>query len=128
MTDRSLSNLATPLITARGSRLLSLSLCVAMLSACAIGPDYQRPQAAAPAQYKEAAGWRQANPSDSLARGAWWEREVVEPEGPGSGRSASLPDHAAGPLARQGVHVDERVGHQVLERAMSSAYSPIARS
>ncbi len=77
MTDRSLINLVAPLITAlfkaQRSRLLSLSLCVAMLSACAIGPDYQRPQAAAPAQYKEAAGWRQANPSDSLARGAWWE-------------------------------------------------------
>lgn len=69
MTDRSLFNLAA----ARGSRLLSLSLCVAMLSACAVGPDYQRPQTAEIAQYKEAEGWRQANPSDSLARGAWWE-------------------------------------------------------
>jgi NodT family efflux transporter outer membrane factor (OMF) lipoprotein len=69
MTDRSLLNLAT----ARGSRLLSLSLCVAMLSACAVGPDYHRPQTAEIAQYKEAEGWRQANPSDSLARGAWWE-------------------------------------------------------
>ena len=73
MTDRSLFNLAAPLITARGSRVLSLSLCVAMLSACAIGPDYQRPQTAEPAQYKAAEGWRQANPSDALARGAWWE-------------------------------------------------------
>jgi len=53
--------------------LLSLSLCVALLSACAVGPDYQRPQTAAIAQYKEAAGWTQANPSDALARGAWWE-------------------------------------------------------
>jgi NodT family efflux transporter outer membrane factor (OMF) lipoprotein len=53
--------------------LLSLSLCVAMLSACAVGPDYQRPRTAEIAQYKEAEGWRQANPSDSLARGAWWE-------------------------------------------------------
>ncbi|MFZ3283754.1 efflux transporter outer membrane subunit [Pseudomonas sp.] len=69
MTDRSFLNLAT----ARGSRLLSLSLCVAMLSACAVGPDYQRPQTAEIAQYKEAEGWTQANPSDSLARGAWWE-------------------------------------------------------
>ncbi|UVL37340.1 MULTISPECIES: efflux transporter outer membrane subunit [unclassified Pseudomonas] len=69
MTDRSLINLAT----VRGSRLLSLSLCVAMLSACAVGPDYQRPQTAEISQYKEAAGWTQANPSDSLARGAWWE-------------------------------------------------------
>ena len=73
MTERSLFNLAAPLLTARGSRLLSLSLCVAMLSACAVGPDYQRPQTAEPAQYKAAEGWRQANPSDALARGAWWE-------------------------------------------------------
>ncbi|MBN6776535.1 efflux transporter outer membrane subunit [Pseudomonas granadensis] len=69
MTDRSLFNFAT----ARGSRLLSLSLCMALLSACAVGPDYQRPQTAEIAQYKEAEGWTQANPSDALARGAWWE-------------------------------------------------------
>ena len=67
MTERSLFNLAAPLLMARGSRLLSLSLCVAMLSACAVGPDYQRPQTAEPAQYKAAEGWRQANPSDALA-------------------------------------------------------------
>ncbi|MFJ2362569.1 efflux transporter outer membrane subunit [Pseudomonas sp. NPDC087697] len=77
MTDRCLFNLDAPmargLVSARGSRLLSLSLSVLMLSACAIGPDYQRPQVAEPAQYKQAEGWRQATPSDSLARGAWWE-------------------------------------------------------
>ncbi|PYY88795.1 RND transporter [Pseudomonas sp. TKO26] len=61
------------LAMARGSRALSLGLCVALLSACAIGPDYQRPPVAEPVQYKEAQGWRQANPSDALARGAWWE-------------------------------------------------------
>jgi NodT family efflux transporter outer membrane factor (OMF) lipoprotein len=44
-----------------------------MLSACAVGPDYQRPQTTEIAQYKEAQGWRQASPSDALARGAWWE-------------------------------------------------------
>ena len=69
MTDRSLIHLAT----VRGSRLLSLSLCMVMLSACAIGPDYERPQAADPVQYKAAEGWTQANPSDALIRGAWWE-------------------------------------------------------
>ncbi|UCZ87679.1 efflux transporter outer membrane subunit [Pseudomonas sp. L5B5] len=58
---------------ARGSRVLSLGLCAVLLSACAIGPDYQRLQVAEPAQYKQAQGWRQANPSDALARGAWWE-------------------------------------------------------
>ncbi|SEM45508.1 efflux transporter, outer membrane factor (OMF) lipoprotein, NodT family [Pseudomonas sp. ok272] len=77
MTDRCPLNLDNPpsqrLVTARGSRLLSVSLCVAMLSACAVGPDYQRPTVAEPAQFKQAEGWRQANPSDSLSRGAWWE-------------------------------------------------------
>ena len=55
------------------ARGLSLALTGLLLSACAIGPDYQRPQAPAPLEYKEAAGWTQANPSDALARGAWWE-------------------------------------------------------
>lgn len=64
---------AQRLAMARGSRALSLGLCVLLLSACAIGPDYQRPQVAEPVHYKEAEGWRQANPSDALARGAWWE-------------------------------------------------------
>ncbi|MGF6127326.1 NodT family efflux transporter outer membrane factor (OMF) lipoprotein [Pseudomonas frederiksbergensis] len=73
MTDHSLITLAAPIAMARGSRLLSLALCMALISACAVGPDYQRPQTAEPAQYKEAEGWRQASPSDSLARGAWWE-------------------------------------------------------
>jgi NodT family efflux transporter outer membrane factor (OMF) lipoprotein len=59
--------------TARGSRLLSLSLCGLLLSACAVGPDYQRPALGAPAQFKQAEGWSQAAPSDALARGAWWE-------------------------------------------------------
>ena len=59
--------------TARGSRLLSLSLCGLLLSACAVGPDYQRPALSAPAQFKQAQGWSQAKPSDAMARGAWWE-------------------------------------------------------
>lgn len=60
-------------VSLRGSRLLSLTLCSIMLSACAIGPDYQRPPLSTPAQFKQAEGWRQASPSDALARGAWWE-------------------------------------------------------
>ncbi|WP_309304284.1 efflux transporter outer membrane subunit [Pseudomonas sp. LS1212] len=61
------------LLCARGSRLLSLSLCGLMLSACAIGPDYQRPDVTTPARFKQAEGWRQAQPADALARGTWWE-------------------------------------------------------
>jgi NodT family efflux transporter outer membrane factor (OMF) lipoprotein len=43
------------------------------LTACAAGPDYVRPQAAVPAQLKEAQGWKPAQPADAVPRGAWWE-------------------------------------------------------
>lgn len=62
-----------PWALAPGSRLLALVLSALLLNACAIGPDYQRPDTTTPVAFKEAAGWRQANPSDALARGAWWE-------------------------------------------------------
>lgn len=43
------------------------------LSACAVGPDYQRPSVDVPATYKEASGdWQQAKPQDELDRGVWW--------------------------------------------------------
>ncbi|HWI10708.1 MAG TPA: efflux transporter outer membrane subunit [Burkholderiaceae bacterium] len=49
----------------------------AALSACAVGPDYERPSAAAPAAFKEAPpgapGWFPAAPADTLERGPWWE-------------------------------------------------------
>ena len=49
---------------------------VVTLAACAVGPNYQRPPAAAPAAYKEAlasdATWFPAVPADALDRGEWW--------------------------------------------------------
>ncbi len=57
----------------RGSRLVGAGLCVALLSACTLSPDYHRPTLATPTQFKQAEGWTQANPSDAIARGAWWE-------------------------------------------------------
>src|SRR5215469_3889453 len=41
------------------------------LSACTVGPDYRRPDAPVPAQYKET-GWKVSEPSDAIDRGAWW--------------------------------------------------------
>jgi NodT family efflux transporter outer membrane factor (OMF) lipoprotein len=43
------------------------------LAACAVGPDYVRPEAAAPATFKEAQGWKVAQPRDQAVRGKWWE-------------------------------------------------------
>jgi NodT family efflux transporter outer membrane factor (OMF) lipoprotein len=49
------------------------------LSACTVGPDYQKPDAPAPAAYKEAwkpgpleKGWAPGRPNDAIDRGAWW--------------------------------------------------------
>ena len=51
------------------------------LTACSVGPKYQRPEAqvpsaykeSPPASYKEGDGWKVAQPNDSTPRGQWWE-------------------------------------------------------
>lgn len=54
-----------------------LGATLATLSACAIGPAYERPSAATPAAFKEApaadSNWFPAAPADALERGPWWE-------------------------------------------------------
>ncbi|OIQ87196.1 outer membrane protein OprM precursor [mine drainage metagenome] len=50
-----------------------LLLALTFLSACAVGPDYRRPAVATPAAYKEANGWKRAEPRDDVARGNWWQ-------------------------------------------------------
>ena len=45
---------------------------VLLLTGCAVGPDYRKPDAPVPAQFKELEGWRQAAPSDAAPRGPWW--------------------------------------------------------
>ncbi|MGZ3273385.1 MAG: efflux transporter outer membrane subunit [Caulobacteraceae bacterium] len=48
-----------------------------VLAGCAVGPNYARPAplangAAAPKAFKEAEGWKQAEPSDAVSRQDWW--------------------------------------------------------
>lgn len=56
------------------SALLSSLL---LLAGCSLAPNYQRPDAAIPAAYKEAGPdseqWKLAQPSDAVARGEWWQ-------------------------------------------------------
>ena len=52
-------------------RLLALAAAL-MCAGCAVGPTYHTPDAVQPAVYKEAAGWVQAAPADTLERGPWW--------------------------------------------------------
>ncbi|WP_414648790.1 efflux transporter outer membrane subunit [Collimonas sp.] len=44
-----------------------------LLSACAVGPDYVRPAAVAPAAFKENKDWKTATPQDQELHGKWWE-------------------------------------------------------
>jgi NodT family efflux transporter outer membrane factor (OMF) lipoprotein len=50
-------------------RLVVLAL---LAVGCSVGPNYVRPSAPAPAEFKEAAGWKVAEPRDEATRGPWW--------------------------------------------------------
>ena len=54
------------------SLLVSLNLLA--LAGCAVGPDHHRPEAAVPAQFREAAGWKLAEPGDGQHTSEWWKR------------------------------------------------------
>jgi NodT family efflux transporter outer membrane factor (OMF) lipoprotein len=54
-------------------KLLCLTTAL-LLSACAIGPDYERPKVTMPATFKEAAGWKPVEPASVNADPAWWSR------------------------------------------------------
>ena len=47
-----------------------------LLAGCAVGPDYQRPDAPTAAGFKELAdappGWKLGTPGDTIPKGAWW--------------------------------------------------------
>src|ERR1700712_2478407 len=66
----------SPNFVARLLSWITVSAAIAALSACAVGPDYQRPGTASPPAFKEApqadAGWFPAAPADTLDRGPWW--------------------------------------------------------
>ena len=44
-----------------------------LLAGCMVGPEYVRPAADVPADYKENANFRPAQPSDAIGKGKWWE-------------------------------------------------------
>ena len=57
----------------RASLVAAMIAGAAMLpAACTLGPNYARPGVEAPAAYKEAQGWKPAQPRDNEPRGNWW--------------------------------------------------------
>src|SRR5262249_41816405 len=55
----------------KGIAWMGVVAAAGFLSACTVGPDYQRPDASVPTHYKET-GWKVSEPSDAIDRGAWW--------------------------------------------------------
>jgi NodT family efflux transporter outer membrane factor (OMF) lipoprotein len=54
------------------SRATGPALAIALLAACAVGPNYQRPKFDTTPAYEEENGWKPSEPADALSRGAWW--------------------------------------------------------
>ncbi len=52
--------------------LATLTIGLAILSGCAVGPDYHRPSAPVPARYEILKGWAPARPAAHAPKGAWW--------------------------------------------------------
>ena len=63
--------LPPPAVAARRSFAVALFTSVA-LAACAVGPNYHRPPAANPQRFKEAEGWKPAEPREAASGTAWW--------------------------------------------------------
>src|ERR1700691_4048377 len=53
-------------------RPLLLGLVAGSLAACAVGPNYHRPSAPVPQRFKEAEGWKPAEPRDAASGSDWW--------------------------------------------------------
>src|SRR3984885_4494598 len=52
----------------------SCAAAILFFAGCTVGPNYVRPTAEVPADFKETpANWKQAQPSDAVAKGKWWE-------------------------------------------------------
>ena len=61
----------SPVAKAAHAGLLAAAVAV-LGGGCMVGPDYVRPTAPAPAAFKEAEGWKPAQPADTAPRGDWW--------------------------------------------------------
>ncbi len=56
----------------RVRRLLWVGAGIALMTACAVGPDYKRPAIDAAPSFKEQENWKPTEPNDAIDRGPWW--------------------------------------------------------
>jgi len=59
----------------RTIQIMTIGALALAAAACTVGPSYKRPSTEMPSGFKEQppAGWKTAQPNDSMKRGAWWE-------------------------------------------------------
>jgi NodT family efflux transporter outer membrane factor (OMF) lipoprotein len=72
-------------MTRHAVKLMAMTAASLLAAGCAVGPKYVKPaptsasqagqpaDAGLPASFKEAEGWKSAQPADQAVRGAWWE-------------------------------------------------------
>lgn len=61
----------SPLLMRRARAPLGVIL-LALTAGCAVGPNYHRPAAPAPERFKEAEGWKPAEPREAASGSDWW--------------------------------------------------------
>src|ERR1700689_5401727 len=54
------------------TRKILCSCVMAALAGCAVGPNYHRPSAPVPQRFKEAEGWKPAEPQEAASGTDWW--------------------------------------------------------
>ena len=52
--------------------IAAAALTAAVLAGCAVGPNYHRPPAPVPQRFKEAEGWKPAEPREAASGANWW--------------------------------------------------------
>lgn len=115
------------------SRLHLFAGLVLGLTACSVGPKYQRPAVQVPAAYKEASapsaqpasGWKVAQPSDDTPRGKWWEI-FQEPELNALAEQVEVSNQnlAAAEARLRGALATTRVARAALSPTLTGSVAP----
>ena len=64
--------MSTPTQRSGAQIALLLAALFALATGCAVGPNYHRPTAPAPQGFKEAEGWKPAEPREAASGSTWW--------------------------------------------------------
>jgi NodT family efflux transporter outer membrane factor (OMF) lipoprotein len=56
----------------RSVKVFAVTCGVALAAACSVGPNYHRPDAPVPQRFKEAQGWKPAEPREAASGAPWW--------------------------------------------------------